>query len=243
VTTVAELMPNSTVCLFRYLEHPTPHFKNVVALLAQVDDSGINEYQWDVPIPESTKLHICENFNDFSKFTEYRTNDEHYHIFIPLHVENKLYFALDVCSEYNVSAEIHALKAITRVCENFYAVLSCCEKDSLTGLYNRRTYDQKLSNLLQRQYRNQKISRQLENENRKEDLKGSSWLAVVDIDLFKRVNDKFGHIYGDEVLLILSQLMQKSFRHNDLLFRFGGEEFLLIFEPTSKAKVIHVLEK
>ncbi|MDO9142236.1 MAG: GGDEF domain-containing protein, partial [Methylobacter sp.] len=49
-----------------------------------------------------------------------------------------------------------------------------------------------------------------------------------DIDHFKQVNDDFGHLYGDEVLLTFSQLMGKCFRYNDFLFRFGGEEFVVI---------------
>jgi diguanylate cyclase (GGDEF)-like protein len=56
----------------------------------------------------------------------------------------------------------------------------------------------------------------------------SSWIAILDIDHFKRVNDNFGHLYGDEVLLIFSQLMGKCFRYHDFLFRFGGEEFVVI---------------
>jgi len=50
-----------------------------------------------------------------------------------------------------------------------------------------------------------------------------SWIAMLDIDHFKVVNDSFGHLYGDEVLLYFSQIMEKSFRYNDFLFRFGGE--------------------
>lgn len=242
VTIVAKLIPNSVVCLFRHLEYPKTHFVNIVTLLAKVDDIGIHEYEWEVPIPDSTKLHICEEFNDFSKFSEYRTSDGCYHIFIPIKVDSKPYYALDICSKQNASEETQTLKTITNVCENFYTILSCSEKDSLTGLYNRRTYDQKLGKLLQRQYRKQKNNSE-QDDNREQEKTRNSWLAVVDIDLFKRVNDKFGHIYGDEVLLILSQLMQQSFRHNDLLFRFGGEEFVLVFEPISKSKVIHVLDK
>jgi len=62
----------------------------------------------------------------------------------------------------------------------------------------------------------------------------NSWIAMLDIDHFKQVNDTFGHLYGDEVLLIFSQLMEKKFRYNDFLFRFGGEEFVVILNLVSR---------
>jgi diguanylate cyclase (GGDEF)-like protein len=54
------------------------------------------------------------------------------------------------------------------------------------------------------------------------------WLAVLDIDHFKRVNDNFGHLIGDEVLLLMARLMRSSFRFHDQLYRFGGEEFVIL---------------
>ena len=54
------------------------------------------------------------------------------------------------------------------------------------------------------------------------------WLGVVDIDHFKTVNDRFGHLIGDEVLLLLSRIMRGCFRHSDQLYRFGGEEFVVL---------------
>ncbi|HEX6364379.1 MAG TPA: GGDEF domain-containing protein, partial [Albitalea sp.] len=54
------------------------------------------------------------------------------------------------------------------------------------------------------------------------------WLGMIDIDHFKLVNDGFGHLIGDEVLLLLSRLMRSSFRFHDRLYRFGGEEFVVL---------------
>ena len=51
---------------------------------------------------------------------------------------------------------------------------------------------------------------------------------MLDIDHFKTINDSQGHLQGDEVLLLLSQQMTDSFRENDLLFRYGGEEFAMV---------------
>ena len=61
------------------------------------------------------------------------------------------------------------------------------------------------------------------------------WLGVIDIDHFKRVNDTYGHLIGDEVLLLLSRLMRSSFRFHDRLYRFGGEEFVVLMRCGSDA--------
>ena len=60
-----------------------------------------------------------------------------------------------------------------------------------------------------------------------------NWLGVIDIDHFKRVNDSFGHLIGDEVLLLLSRLMRSTFRYHDRLYRFGGEEFVVLMRSAS----------
>jgi diguanylate cyclase (GGDEF)-like protein len=65
----------------------------------------------------------------------------------------------------------------------------------------------------------------------------------MDIDHFKRINDEFGHLYGDEVLLLLSRCMQRNFRQTDKLFRFGGEEFVVVLDRTSQPNSLKVLER
>ena len=60
-----------------------------------------------------------------------------------------------------------------------------------------------------------------------------AWLAIFDIDHFKQVNDEYGHVFGDEVILTISQKMKECFRNSDLLFRVGGEEFVIILEPVT----------
>ncbi len=93
------------------------------------------------------------------------------------------------------------------------------ERDVLTKLPNRQSLDARLLQVCEHYSDYQVIDTVQEK---------SSWIAILDIDHFKRVNDNFGHLYGDEVLLIFSQLMEKCFRYNDFLFRFGGEEFVVI---------------
>jgi diguanylate cyclase (GGDEF)-like protein len=66
---------------------------------------------------------------------------------------------------------------------------------------------------------------------------------VIDIDHFKRVNDGHGHLIGDEVLLLLSRLMRASFRFHDHLFRFGGEEFVVLMRCGTDADASGAFER
>ena len=58
-------------------------------------------------------------------------------------------------------------------------------------------------------------------------------LAILDIDFFKKVNDTYGHQYGDYVLQTVANLMKQAFRKTDLLYRYGGEELVMIMPETN----------
>ena len=94
-----------------------------------------------------------------------------------------------------------------------------CHISGMPGMFNRKSFDRSMH----RCYRlmNHDLRRAHEAEN-------TACLAILDIDHFKKVNDTYGHLYGDEVLLHFAQQMQKIFRQDDGLFRYGGEEFIVI---------------
>ena len=66
---------------------------------------------------------------------------------------------------------------------------------------------------------------------------------MIDIDHFKRVNDTYGHLIGDEVLLLLARLMRACFRFHDQLYRFGGEEFVVLMRCNGEAEAALALER
>jgi diguanylate cyclase (GGDEF)-like protein len=66
---------------------------------------------------------------------------------------------------------------------------------------------------------------------------------MADLDNFKRINDTWGHLYGDEVLLLTAQLMQGHFRESDYLFRFGGEEFVIIVRTANEELAQRAFER
>lgn len=107
------------------------------------------------------------------------------------------------------------------------------DTDSLTGLYNRQSFDSRL----------QKLHENFEQENRANDEPSQFCFALLDIDFFKKVNDKYGHVYGDEVLLLFSNLMKKTFREVDMLFRYGGEEFAVLLHDITLKQADVVLNR
>jgi diguanylate cyclase (GGDEF)-like protein len=68
-------------------------------------------------------------------------------------------------------------------------------------------------------------------------------VIMIDIDNFKRVNDEFGHLLGDEVLRSVSSLMKQQTRKMDVVCRYGGEEFAIVVPETSCENALHVAEK
>jgi diguanylate cyclase (GGDEF)-like protein len=105
------------------------------------------------------------------------------------------------------------------------------ERDSLTGLLNRKTFDEafvRAAMAMEPDLPAEAAPEIAGGERRAAQPGVRHWLAVVDIDHFKRVNDQHGHLIGDEVLLLVAQLMRSNFRHGDRIYRFGGEEFVVL---------------
>jgi len=133
------------------------------------------------------------------------------------------------------------IKGFVAIYRNYLTILWDAARDTLTGLKNRKTFDENFSSIVAE-------SRHIDvsfNGNRREaHLDGQHhWLGIIDIDRFKTINDTFGHVFGDEVLLLLSALMRKAFRSEDKLFRFGGEEFVVLLAPTTFSAAQAVFER
>jgi diguanylate cyclase (GGDEF)-like protein len=131
--------------------------------------------------------------------------------------------------------ETDLVQGILGILRNHLALLDYGELDSLTGMLNRKTFEANFDKLRQRLAEAPAGERKRAGE--------PSWLALIDIDHFKSINDSYGHLFGDEVLLLVSQLMKRCFRGADQLFRFGGEEFVVLLERASPAGAQVALER
>ncbi|MTD59163.1 GGDEF domain-containing protein [Amycolatopsis pithecellobii] len=96
-------------------------------------------------------------------------------------------------------------------------------RDALTAVYNRRYLDRRLDDLLA-------------------DARKPLAVALVDIDLFKNVNDTFGHVIGDQVLRRVAALLREGLPSHAFCARYGGEEFMLVLPAVEPAAAVRVAE-
>ena len=148
----------------------------------------------------------------------------HYTLF-PVSTDHEVIGVLEIETTRTLNAKKQRMvSSILRVFRNFEGLLDYSERDTLTGLLNRKTFEESFL----------KATSDLPTASggdaagRRGAERCSYWLGVIDIDHFKRVNDTYGHLIGDEVLLLLSRLMRGSLRTRDQLYRFGGEEFVAV---------------
>jgi diguanylate cyclase (GGDEF)-like protein len=144
------------------------------------------------------------------------------------------------------TVDLFALCDLFAIIDDFHAILYAGEHDQLTGLLNRRTFEAKLGLLLREQRQRALATGQADSEQtRRQGIEAgcSAWLAIADIDRFKRINDSYGHLIGDEVILLLARALRRGFRDNDLIFRFGGEEFVVVLAPTRDEHAEMVLDR
>jgi len=128
--------------------------------------------------------------------------------------------------------------SVLRIYRNFQELLDYSERDTLTGLLNRKTFDE---SFYKASIAN--TSSPMRPVDRRESSSHRHFLGIIDIDHFKSVNDRFGHLIGDEVLLLLSRLMRSTFRFLDRLYRFGGEEFVVVMRCADAADAARAFER
>jgi diguanylate cyclase (GGDEF)-like protein len=135
----------------------------------------------------------------------------------PLLDDKAVFGLLEIDTDEGLRASDAALVAgVLRIVRNHVALLDYGERDTLTGLLNRKTFESSFGKLVVQSAPGEE----------------SCWLGVIDIDHFKSVNDQHGHLFGDEVLLLVSRLMRENFRGTDRLYRFGGEEFVVVLDAS-----------
>ena len=163
-------------------------------------------------------------------------------IYLPLDSEHETVGVLEIHADVLPDeAALRLVGAVLRVYRNFQGLLDYSERDTLTALLNRKTFDDCFLRMAAQ------LAAAADGPAAASDRRlahaHTAWLGVVDIDHFKRVNDVHGHLIGDEVLLLLARLLRSSFRYYDHLFRFGGEEFVVLMRCGSVHDALGALQR
>ncbi len=159
----------------------------------------------------------------------------------PLYAEVGMPGVLEVWSQQVMSLQaLRPIQTLLRVFGNFQNLLESSQRDTLTGMLNRQTFD---AAFLKASMPVASEAPQGPDGERRHITSSGHWLGVVDIDHFKRVNDGFGHLIGDEVLVLVGRIMRQSFRHHDRLYRFGGEEFVVLLRGGSESDAENAFDR
>ena len=94
------------------------------------------------------------------------------------------------------------------------------KRDPLTNVYNRSVFEREVTDYMEK------------------DQYSEGALLILDIDDFKMVNDKFGHLKGDETLKLLTSVLKSTFRSEDIVGRLGGDEFLVFVKGVSRRDIL-----
>lgn len=165
-------------------------------------------------------------------------------VYVPLFDETDPAYLIELhASGHDLREYANLIEGIAGIYSNFLRVLEDSQRDKLTRLLNRRTFDKKLVRMMELQRKVVEDYGDSDADRRTPARHEYAWLAIIDIDHFKKVNDVHGHIYGDEVILTVGQRMKQFFRNTDLLFRFGGEEFLVVLEPMPRDRARMALDR
>ncbi len=200
--------------------------------------SGVVDATWDpnsVLLTELPELQQCVNQRGSSATATIRNGC--YRLWLPVWMQDKVTSCLEITQSSPFSPQVlEVISGVFHVYRNYQSLLDYSERDALTGLFNRKTFDEQFA----RQTENADVSIACSQpigdapDHRAPQAEGAkNWLAVVDIDHFKLVNDRFGHLYGDEVLILVANILRSSFRAQDRIFRFGGEEFVVLLRATT----------
>jgi diguanylate cyclase (GGDEF)-like protein len=213
------------VTMFRLVEEAdTQQLRRAVALNRSALESGhpssaasglaADLGQPSIPVDENPAWH--ESITE-QRSVYYKSPDGKSCAAFPITNDRAVIGMLEIQSATGLGSRDSILvEGILRIMKNHLALLDYGESDTLTGLLNRKTFDSRFGKL-----RAGSGARSAEEP---------SWLGIVDVDKFKSINDNFGHLFGDEVLLLVARLLKQAFRGADQLFRFGGEEFIIVLD-------------
>jgi diguanylate cyclase (GGDEF)-like protein len=203
--------------------------KNMISVLSILGEEPIDVNQVNLHV-EKRKLKSKQIFMDPAATLKS-------HLTLPLAAEGEISGCISLNSDQPNAFDAQDLQffsvigyqmaATLKHFQRFSSIKNIAIYDTLTSLYNRRYFEERLGVEAQKSfYSGTPLS-----------------LVMVDIDLFKKVNDTFGHTEGDQILCKISSLLKTSVRKKDTVARYGGEEFILILPEAGLEESFVIAER
>ncbi|MEJ2141630.1 MAG: sensor domain-containing diguanylate cyclase [Gammaproteobacteria bacterium] len=221
-------------------DHEIRHILRSLQLQAELFSISFSETPIDPSLFSQGELPILGSFNNDAIRSFFNNNKETFGsaAILPLKRGEQLIGTLNIASK---DANRFITGAATDFLNRLACILAVCienainhEKikllgliDPLTGIHNRRYFEQRLNE-------------EIDNSLRQNDNLG---LMIIDLDFFKAINDNCGHLTGDLVLQEVSSLIRRQLRLSDVLARYGGEEFVVIISKSDARTVYEVAER
>lgn len=186
-----------------------------------ISDIYLNTYDGK----ELVRFQILEDVTDFSEKHRYELQ---FHVMMNVALFSLFFVILYVSfNRYHrkLIAAVQALKVSRKVQKE---ITHTSYRDELTHAYNRRYFNKIMTELT---------------ETDREQTEYYNSVIFFDLDYFKKINDDYGHLVGDEILKSLSAFVSSHIRDDDLLFRWGGEEFCLLLQNTTLDEAIEKAEE
>lgn len=146
--------------------------------------------------------------------------------------------------------ELESIGQLHHIYRNMYTLLAYSDRDALTGLLNRKSLDdafysavlEELDNVINDDRDAMTVPATVRQE-RRHRVPPNYWLGEIVIDNFQLLNDKHGHLIMEEVTLLVARLMGNTFRTHDRLYRFGSDEFAVLFHCPDEALATGAFER
>jgi len=135
---------------------------------------------------------------------------------------------------------------LPRLYRNMYALLAYSDRDALTGLLNRKSLDDTFYSAVLEELdgvQEEAKVKTVAGKERRHRVPPNYWLGTVVIDNFHQLHDKHGHLVMEEVTLLVARIMNSTFRTHDRLYRFGGEQFAVLFHCPDENLAYGVFER
>jgi diguanylate cyclase (GGDEF)-like protein len=172
--------------------------------------------------------------------------------YFPLFVDSRTHEqgVLEIHSAAVLSGdELESIGQLHHIYRNMYTLLAYSDRDALTGLLNRKSLDdafysavlEELDSVLD-DARDAAVPGTVGKE-RRHRVPPNYWLGTIVIDNFHLLNDKHGHLIMEEVTLLVARIMNNTFRTHDRLYRFGSEQFAVLFHCPDEALALGAFER